>query len=225
MINRVFVLSLALAVMWCGGAAAQSFDRPEAVARPPSKVSVVYVVDFEINAEQVAPQSSRFNGPVMSVLRGGPSALKAPEERAKDLKELMAKTITNTLIADGINAKRLTLGGPLPPEGWLIRGVFTKVDQGNRMQRATIGLGAGETHLTVIVTADDLNAGVPTPIQEIVAGAHSGKMLGAAPGAVIRFNPASAAAKFVMSGLDVEKNIIQTALKIANEISVHARKQ
>ena len=224
MADRILIISLALLVLSCGGAAAQSIERRDGMTPAPSNVSVIYVTDFELDAEAVKPQSGLLPGPLGQVLRGGPSALKSPAERAHYLVDLMAKTLTNSLINEGINARRLAKGEPRPAVGWVVRGTFTHVDQGNRFERAAIGLGAGKTELTVIVAVDNLKAGTPTPMNDIVSGAHSSKMLGAAPGAIIRFNPAAVAAKFALSGIDLERNVVKTATNIATELAKEARK-
>ncbi len=231
MTYRVFLAALALCAITFqlaapGPAAAQS---PEQARNPaadqPSKVSMVYVTDFELAAENIKPASGGIlPGPVGQMLRGGAASFKKPEERARDLVELMAKTMTNALLGDGINARRLKATDPLPRDGWIVRGVFTKVDEGNRLQRAAIGLGAGQADLTVVVTVQDPKKGAPVPMDEIISGAHSGKMIGAAPMAVIRFNPAVVGAKFVLSGHDMEKNVAQTALKVASKIAEAARR-
>lgn len=219
---RILIALLALQFLAWGAAAQPEYRNPAAL--PPAKVSVVYVTDFELSAENVKQPSGVLPGPVGQIMRGGPSAMKSPADRARDLVDLMAKTLTNSLVSEGINARRLGGGAPKPFDGWIVRGVFTKVEQGNRFQRAMIGLGAGQTDLTVVVTVEDPKQGAAVPMEDIVSGAHSSKMLGAAPMAVIRFNPATVAAKFVMSGLDMEKNVVQTAMKIAHEIADGARR-
>jgi hypothetical protein len=229
MTNRVFMAALALGavafqLMSPPPAAAQSDER-NPKANMPSKVSMVYVTDFELAADNIKPASGGIlPGPVGQMLRGGPASFKKPEERAHDLVELMAKTMTNALVGDGINAQRLGANDPLPKEGWIVRGVFTKVDEGNRLQRAAIGLGAGQADLTVIVTVQDPKKGAAVPMEEIISGVQSSKMIGAAPMAVVRFNPAMVGAKFVLSGRDMEKNVAQTALKVASKIAEGARK-
>jgi uncharacterized protein DUF4410 len=219
---RILIATVALNALACGVATAQETRNTAPKSAP--KVSVVYVTDFELAAENVKPASGVLPGPVGQILRGGPSALKSPADRAHDLVELMAKTLTNQLINEGINARRLSATAPRPAEGWIVRGVFTRVEQGNRFQRAMIGLGAGQTDLTVVVTVEDPMKGTPVPMDDIVSGAHSSKLLGAAPMAVIRFNPATVAAKFVMSGHDLERNVVQTAVKVASEVAAGARR-
>ena len=50
--------------------------------------------------------------------------------------------------------------------GCLARGIFTEVEEGNRLRRAVIGFGQGKTDLQVFVSLDDLKCGVPKPFYE-----------------------------------------------------------
>lgn len=56
-----------------------------------------------------------------------------------------------------------------------MRGVFTEVDEGDRLRRATIGFGAGKTDLQVLVSLDNLAGGVPKPFYELETKSASGK--------------------------------------------------
>src|SRR5919108_2085260 len=109
----------------------------------------------------------------------------------------------------GINARRLASSDPIPTSGWLVRGVFTGVNQGNQLRRAVIGFGAGKTDLQVLVDFNDLAQGAPKPFYELSTTADSGKAPGAAP--MIVLGPAGAAARFVIAGKDLDRNVKQTA--------------
>jgi hypothetical protein len=111
----------------------------------------------------------------------------------------------------------------MPVEGWLLQGVFTEVQEGNRLQRAMIGLGVGQTDLQVVVNMENLSKGPPKPFYEISTDANSGNKPGAAP--VIALNPYAAAARFVVSGQDLNRNVVNTASQIAAEISRRAQER
>jgi hypothetical protein len=102
----------------------------------------------------------------------------------------------------------------LPPQGWLLRGVFTEVEQGNRLQRTIIGFGAGETEVEAVANLDDLSRGPPPPFYDIDASADSRKL----PGAIVMRNPYAAAAKFVMAGQSLDRNVKQAAKDIAKTV-------
>jgi hypothetical protein len=63
---------------------------------------------------------------------------------------------------------------------WLIRGEFTKVNQGSRLLRGTIGFGAGGTKMETKIYVYDLNQGVATPFLTFATTGGSG----AEPGAI-----------------------------------------
>ena len=113
----------------------------------------------------------------------------------------------------------MVLPEPVPAAGWLVRGVFTEVQEGNRLRRAMIGFGQGQTDIQVVTTVDDLSLGPPKPLYEIATDATSGDKPGAAP--TLAFSPYGAAARFVMSGKDLEKNVKQTAAQIADRMAKH----
>ena len=96
-----------------------------------------------------------------------------------------------------------------------VRDVFTQVDEGNRLRRAVIGFGAGQTGLQLAVAIDDLAQGAPRPFYELDTTAASGK----APGAVITLNPYVAIARFALSARDLEQSVKQTAAKIAADVA------
>ena len=129
----------------------------------------------------------------------------------------MSSSLIEELNQTGFNAVRLRPGAPLPSEGWLLRGVFTEVQEGNRLRRALIGFGTGQTDLQVVTGIDNLSQGPPKPLYEIDTHADSGKAPGAAPTIVL--GPYGTAARYVMAGKDLDKNVKQTASKIAAEIA------
>ena len=67
-----------------------------------------------------------------------------PEERARQLVALMSKSLLDLSNA-GFQAVRQPPGAPIPTQGWLLRGSFSLVQEGNRLQRSIIGMGMGET--------------------------------------------------------------------------------
>jgi hypothetical protein len=96
-----------------------------------------------------------------------------------------------------------------------VRGVFTNVQEGKQLRRAVVGFGAGRTDLQVNVALDDLAGGGPRPLYAVQSQADSGKL----PGAVITLNPYVAAARFVIAGNDLERNVKDSAARIARQTS------
>ncbi|HEY6336756.1 MAG TPA: DUF4410 domain-containing protein [Alphaproteobacteria bacterium] len=187
---------------------------------PAAKPNAVYVRDFDLDAATVESERGILPRGPFATLRPGPFGAKDPQARAKELVDLMSKSLIGDLEKKGFVARRLAPGETAPAEGWLLRGVFTEVQEGNRLRRAVIGFGQGQTDLQVVVAVDDLAQGSLKPLYDIEEAATSNKM----PGAVITLNPYVAAAKFVLAGVDLERNVVETAGKIADTFAARATK-
>ncbi|MFO1512834.1 MAG: DUF4410 domain-containing protein [Verrucomicrobiota bacterium] len=199
------------AVHFCGYAKAQDSNL------------VVYVADFEIDAANVKtdkaapPAPPKAPGLLGKVLPPPPGAKKDPQDLARELVELMSTSIVKDLNQAGLTARRVATGDPLPTAGWLVRGVFTNVNQGNQLERAMVGFGKGKTDVQVLVDIAVLAQGTATnQLTEVKIAASSGKTPGSAP--MIERHPAAVAARFVMAGNDLSKNVKQTASSIAEEV-------
>jgi len=180
---------------------------------------VVYVTDFEIGVvKHEDGMLSGRPGPVGRIGQRLSGASSDPAARAQQIVDLMANSLVKELSKAGYNALRLPAGRPVPGEGWCVRGLFTEVQEGNRLRRAMIGFGQGATDLQVVTTIDNLSQGPPKPLYEVTTDANSGQMPGAAPTLV--FSPYGAAIRFVMAGNDLDKNVKQTAAKIAEQMTV-----
>jgi uncharacterized protein DUF4410 len=188
---------------------------------PKTRPNKVYVTDFDLEFPQGAQSQDA------SLLRQGPLARLRerlqggdPVTKAHAAVGLMAASITDDLNSDGVPAQRLHAGDPRPTSGWLVRGVVTELDEGNQLRRAMVGFGAGESELQLWVGVTDLARNPDTPFYTLDAKDASGKM----PGAVVKFNPYVAAAKFVMSRHATERDVKATASAIAKSIAGEAKK-
>jgi len=201
---------------------AQISDRRELGAQPATKPALIYVSDFELDAQNIESEPGLLPQPgtllprrgILSELTGRSGT---PEDRARELVNRMSDSLVTDLTDAGINARRLMPGEPLPLAGWLVRGVFTEVQEGNRLRRAVIGFGVGKTELQVLVYLDDLAGGVPKPFYEFDTSADSGDMPGGGKYA--------AGVKYVMGRFDLDKNVTQTASAIAGDISQRIKNQ
>jgi hypothetical protein len=153
------------------------------------------------------------SGPVRDLLLGHDSS---PQDLADRLTDRMADAIVKDLAGKGIAAFRLLPGEPMPPRGWLVRGVFTQVDQGNQLRRAVIGFGMGATDIEVVTTADNLANGTPKPFYQVDTKAQSGKAPGAAVTAFV--SPYMIPVHFIISHGDLNRNLKDTASKIADQV-------
>ncbi len=201
----------------CKTAKVTSETGPALPALP--KPAVIYVADFELGAQTIHHDDGILGsrpGPVGRVTSRLSGTSEDPSARARQLVDLMANTIVKELSQAGLNAVRVRAGGAVGAQGWLVRGLFTEVDEGNRLRRAMIGFGEGQTDIQVVATVHDLSEGPPQPLYELATDASSGSKPGAAPTLVL--GPYGAAARFVMAGKDLDKNVKQTGAAISARI-------
>jgi hypothetical protein len=137
-----------------------------------------------------------------------------PQVHARKIVSSMADRITSDLKKAGADAHRLPPGAPPPDRGWVVRGVFLSVDEGNRIRRAVVGFGAGQGSLQLAVAVDDLATQGQQPLYEDVDSGSGGHM----PGAIVKLNPYVALAKFVLAGHDEASTIKHTAQAIADMV-------
>lgn len=208
-------LALVLAaILFCGYTTAHASE------------TVVYVADFEIDTANIKidpvapPAPPKAPGLLGKILPPPPGAKKDPQALARELVDSMSAAIIKDLTKAGLTARRLPTGEPFPTAGWLVRGVFTNVNQGNQLERAVVGFGKGRTDVQVLVDIHDLAQAAPRQFHAVTntASANSGKLPGAAP-MIVERHPAAVAAKFALAGNDLNKNVKQTAAKVAEEVS------
>ena len=184
-----------------------------ASATPPT---VIYVADFTLPPGIIQSEEGVLSGRPGPVGRVGERLSGASTDRAaraRQLVDLMAESLVKDLTKAKFRAIRLTPDTQPPTQGWLVRGAFTAVDEGNRLQRSMIGLGQGQTDIQVLSCIDDLSQGPPRPMYQVATDANSGNMVGGAP--TLAFGPYGAAVHFIRSGQDIEKNVKETASQIA----------
>jgi len=197
---------------------AQTSSTPNPTTPAFTKATIVYVSDFELDAQNVETDK----GSVVGQMR--PGILERPRKReqedpaaqAKKLVDTMSTSIVSDLEKAGYKAQRLAATDPKPAAGAWVHGVFTQVDEGSRVRRAVIGFGAGDVKMQLYVTLSDL-ANPQKPLYEEATNGASGKK----PGAVITMNPYVAAAKFVMEKNAPEKTVKKTASEISKQIEQH----
>ena len=204
-----------LSVVICVAAllAAAPLARSQAVP----KTTAIYVADFELDSENFQAASGPGTGPVAERPKVRPGVVvkkqEDPAKQAQHTVELMSKSIVNDLKKTGYNAKHLASGTTRPTEGYLLSGVFTEVDEGNRMRRAMIGFGTGDAKIDLYVNIANL-AHPDKPLYTSADDKTSGKM----PGAIITMNPYVAAAKFVISKQAPDKTVKKTASDISADV-------
>ena len=117
-------------------------------ARPP----MIYVEKFDLGAAQIQSDPG--------TLTGRPRLLnfrqKDPAQELDRLANLLSDEVMHDLNQQKINAKRFA-DADLPRAGWLVSGEFLEYDQGNRMQKAVLGFGAGNEDANLYVKVADLS--------------------------------------------------------------------
>jgi hypothetical protein len=179
-----------------------------------AKPSVVYVADFgllpgEIEDDKgVLSHVPIISKPAKELLYGQ----RPPEERARELIELMSTSLVKDIEKKGMSAVRFDHENPVPTNGWMVRGIYTKVQEGNQLRRSLVGFGVGKTDVQVVTVFDDLSAGPPQPIYQMDTDANSGRLPGTAP--LVVLSPYATAARFILSGADLDRSVRETARKI-----------
>lgn len=220
-------ISLAMATGICGPA--KISGQREISPTPTNQPTVIYVADFDLDAANIKsekcplPSPPKLPEPLGKMLPLPPGTPRDPQKLARELVDEMSEALVKNLTKAGLTARRLRAGEPFPTAGWLVRGVFTDVNQGNQLRRAVIGFGLGKTDLQVVVDVNDLTQGAPKKFYELNTQADSGKAPGAGPTIVL--GPVGVAARFVIAGKDLDRNVKQTASKIAAEVVQRTKPQ
>ena len=177
--------------------------------------NIIHVADFTLD-----PQSMRLETGILPISPVSsdksdesetlfPRLVGMPVERAvraRELVNLMASSLVEDLRNLGLNADRLSANDQATADGWLVRGSFIRIDEGNRLRRALIGFGDGKTELEVLTSLSDLASGAPQPFCALGMEARSSR----GAGAIIAFDPYDALGRFMVDGLDLDKNVMES---------------
>lgn len=201
-------------------------DAKHTGAAPAQGPRIVYVADFRLDATDAGSDSGNSaatdpsGGPRPGLLgrlnqRPLVRSITSPSQQAQDIVDGLASALVKDLADRDIPARRLSLKGTLPGDGWLVQGEFTEVDQGNRLRNAVIGFGTGASSMEAQVAISDLAAA--DPLQAFLLFGTA-KQAGKLPGGIVTRNPYVVAARFVMAKNASGKDIQNTAQAIADQI-------
>jgi hypothetical protein len=180
-------------------------------AAPP----VVYVHDFDLGAATVKSDPGTLTGRPRLLRLTQPD----PAAELERLSDLLARTIVDDLQKADVPARRLAADAPRPASGWLVSGAFGEVTEGNRMQKAVLGFGAGDSDAHLYVTVRDLAR--PPGEQDLLdfaAESSGNKAPGGGVGTVITHTPYGMAAEFVLARDASEKDVTRTGHLIAEKL-------
>src|ERR1043166_3343261 len=161
--NLTALVVAALSTSLCGCGTARVASRHQVNAAPTARPAIIYVADFELESANIQsgpgllPPLPKPPGLLVGILPPLPGAPKDPAILARELVDAMSTAVVKDLKNAGWDARRTTSHDETPAAGWLVRGVFTEVNQGNQLSRAIIGFGAGRTDLQVVVDVNDLS--------------------------------------------------------------------
>ena len=112
----------------------------------------------------------------------------------------VAKDLSNALVPDlqglGFTVEKLKRGTPVTGNVLIVDGAFLNVDEGNRLRRLAIGLGAGASKLDTRVKVYQSSDGAPHRVLEFETHVESSKM----PGAAVTMGAGAAAQGAVTAG-------------------------
>ena len=186
----------ALALVLVAGCTQGSSQIETAAALP--RPQVVVVQDFAVAPGEVQLDPG-ISGTIDETLGGNSGT--PPTGKAQDVGRQVASALADKLVVEirdlGLPAER---GVGLPPgtaTGLVISGQFVGIDQGNRTERVTIGLGAGRSDVRVRAQVFDVSPRGRTLADEIEVDAKSGL----APGMAETMGAGALAGHFVASTL------------------------
>jgi hypothetical protein len=216
-----FVLALTLLLAGC--ATVKVTGQRALGAVPTAPPSVIYVSDFTFRAEGVSAERGILPITLVNQAASESSVMFSRifgvqidrGIRERELANLMATSLIEDLRNLGLTAYRFGPRDQLPAGSWLLQGTFVQVDEGNRLQRAMIGFGEGATELDVVASLSDLRDAHPRPFCEVSTIAHSRHRAGA----IMSLNPLNAVGRFMLGGLDLDKNVMETGSKLATTIA------
>lgn len=192
-------LALVLALASCASVSVQK-DAEQATPRMPQKI---YIANFDaahgkFKVDREDAELAGFKKNLQAMMQSG-----------------MVTDLTHRLIpAVATNTEQ----GFQPENAWLIRGEFTRVNQGSRLLRGAIGFGAGGTKMETTVFVYDLNQVSDTPFLTFSTTGGSG----AEPGAItaVATDPLELAIQAVAGGAGgVAHGLTEDTARTSREIT------
>ncbi len=192
-------LALILALASCASVSVQK-TAEQATLKMPQKI---YVADFDVA-----------NGN-FKVDREGAELIKFKQNLQAMMQTGLVTDLSHRLIPAVSTSKKQ---GFQPENAWLIRGEFTKVNQGSRLLRGAIGFGAGGTKVETNIYVYDLNQSTNTPFLTFSTTGGSGAEPGAITG--VATDPVVVAIQVVASGAGgVAHGLTEDTARTAREVT------
>jgi hypothetical protein len=199
------LLSLAIIAAGCAGAKVTGQSDQASVANAPPSVVVVY--PFAVSPSEVTMNQGFFQK--VYVQMAGTDQTQDQLQLADQTAQNVCVQVAANLTKKGISAVCLNRG--TPPTGsniMIIDGDFTDINEGNRLRRMVIGLGAGKSTLDTVVQVYQKTDQGSQQLMDFTTHADSGYM----PGAGIT-GPAGAAAGGAAAAASLGVNVAAGGVK------------
>ena len=202
---RTMLLTFAIITAGCAGAnvTQQSSQAPIANARP----SAVVIYPFAVDPSEVTMNQGFFQKAYVAV--SGTDQTEQQLQLAHQTAQNVCVQVAANLTNKGITTTCLSRG--TPPTGsnvLIIDGNFTDINEGNRLRRMVIGLGAGQSTLDTVVQAYQKTDLGSQQVMDFSTHADSGYM----PGAGVT-GPAGAAAGGATAAASLAVNVAAGGVK------------
>jgi len=172
----VAAMLLASTLNACSKATVQPQQELVGANLPPPSIVLVY--RFAVNMNEVTQNQGLFQKAIDATESATTSERDA--DTAAEVADAFADELVTKIIALGLPAQRATPATYVPQNALLITGAFVDIDEGNRLRRMVIGLGAGQSKVDAQVQVISSTAQGRTTILEFTTHADSGEMPGAA---------------------------------------------
>jgi Domain of unknown function (DUF4410) len=148
-------------------------------------------------------------------------------EELEEFKRQLQQEMTSNLyerIRKNIAPSQVLFAETAPPQGnvWLITGRFTRLNQGSRLLRSTLGFGSGGTKMDVTATVSDLSGGAPRRFLMIQTTGGTNAMPGAIMGIIV-WPLTLSGAPGLISGVSADCQ--RTAREITNALAAYMKEQ
>jgi hypothetical protein len=190
------VVVMALVVGVCG--CAQTVVQPkyeQQTAGPVLRPGRVLVYDFSVTAADVSENQGFF-----AAVRHSLSDTTENERVltiGREVQTRMAEELVAGIRDLGLPAQRAPRGTPVPSDAIAVAGLFLNVDEGNRLQRTVLGLGAGQSRVDTEVEVYAPGRSGLTKLLEFTTHADSGST----PGALVTGGAGAAASGGMTAGV------------------------
>lgn len=207
------MLAILLCTAFLGGCASTKVSDIHTSASAASGPVMIYVANFELGAATIKADPGTLTGRPRLIHFGD----KDPVQTLQRLSTLLEDTLVADLQQKHLSARRLS-PGEHPTSGWIVSGQFLEVNEGNHLQSAVLGFGAGTSDTRLAVSVEDAALAPGHNLLDFNLDAKGNKAPGGAAAAAVTHSPLGMAAKFVLDRNSTDKDIKRAAGEIAGQL-------